>query len=108
MIFKGPFDDTCHRQQFSRGEDQTVAKAEEVFFSFFFFCSLDQWQKIPNGGAGGLGGSVSMATSQLGNHYKSKSEGDIKGLNDKDGKGGQGEMGGEDKEERRSLSFNQK
>lgn len=42
-----------------------------------------------------------MATSQLGNHCKSKREGDIKGLNDKERKGGQREMGGEDKEERR-------
>lgn len=33
------------------------------------------------------GGSVSMETSQLGNHCKSKHEGDIKGLNDKEREG---------------------
>lgn len=43
-------------------------------------------------GAGGLGGSVSMATSQLGNHCKSKREGDIKGINDEEWKGGRREM----------------
>lgn len=57
-----------------------------------FFCSLDQWQKTLTGGARGLGGSVSMATSQLGNHCKSKREGDIKGMNDEERKGGQREM----------------
>jgi len=40
-------------------------------------------------GAGGLGGSVSMATSQLGNHCKSKHEGDIKGMNDEGRRGGE-------------------
>lgn len=34
------------------------------------------------GGAGGLWDSVSMATSQLGNHWESKHEGDIKRTND--------------------------
>lgn len=97
-----------HVTDSSSAEEKTKLWQKQRKFFFFFFCSLDQWQKILNGGAGGLGGSVSMATSQLGNHYKSKSEGDIKGLNDKERKGGQGEMGGEDKEERRSFSFNQR
>lgn len=33
-----------------------------------------------------------MATSQLGNHCKSKREGDIKGINDEERKGGWREM----------------
>lgn len=45
-----------------------------------------------NAGVEGLGGSVSMATSQLGNHCKSKHEGDIKGMNDEERKGGQRKM----------------
>lgn len=48
-----------------------------------------------------LGGSVSMATSQLGKRCKSKREGDIKGLNDMEGRGGQRETADEDKEEKR-------
>lgn len=47
-----------------------------------------------SGGEGGLGGSVSMATSQLGNHCKSKREGDIKGMNDEKKRRGRGEMRG--------------
>lgn len=50
-----------------------------------------------------LGGSVSMATSQLGKRCKSKREGDIKGLNDTQRRGGQKEMVDEDKEERRGA-----
>lgn len=74
-----------------------MAKAKEVFFFLFSrpVAENAQWRSRRSGG------SVSMATSQLGNHYKLKSEGDIKGLNDKERKGGQGEMGSEDKEERR-------
>lgn len=44
-----------------------------------------------------------MATSQLGKRCKSKHEGDIKGLNDTQRKGGQKEMVDEDKEERRGT-----
>lgn len=74
-------------------EDEARVKTEEVLFCFFlFFCSLDQWQKTLAGGAGGLGGSVSMATSQLGTHCKSKREGDIKRMNDEERKGGWSEM----------------
>lgn len=36
-----------------------------------------------------LEGSVSMATSQLGKRCKSKREGDIRGLNDRERRGGQ-------------------
>lgn len=50
------------------------------------------------GGRGG--GSVSMATSQLGNCCKSKREGDIKGMNYEGRKGGRREMRWEVKTER--------
>ena len=42
-----------------------------------------------------------MATSQLGNHCKSKREGDIKGMNDEERKGGQREMRREVKTKRK-------
>lgn len=46
-----------------------------------------------------LGGSVSMATSQLGKRCKSRREGDIRGLNDTERRGGQRVTADEDKEE---------
>lgn len=62
---------------------QSVRKASikenKVCISLY---SLSSGRKMLTGGAGGLWGSVSMATSQLGNHWKSKHEGDIKGMND--------------------------
>lgn len=72
----------------SRGADETEANVEEV--GVFLFSR--PVAETLTGGAGGLGGSVSMATSQLGNHCKSKREGDIKGMNDEKRKGGQREM----------------
>lgn len=73
----------------NRGADEDEGRG-----SLRDFCSLDQWQKTLTKGAGGLGGSVSMATSQLGNHCKSKREGDIKGMNDEEKKRGWREMRG--------------
>lgn len=91
--FKRSLDDTLHEQQFKR--DGRRPKGDTERRKSCFFCPREQWQKTLNGGAG-LGGSVSMATSQLGNGCKSKHEGDIKGLNDKEGR--EKDIGSEDME----------
>lgn len=64
-------------------------------------CFVGGEKKAPKEEQQVLGGSVSMATSQLGKRCKSKREGDIKGLNDTEGRGGQRETADEDKEEKR-------
>lgn len=86
----------------NRGADKTGAKHRKSLLFFFLF-SRPVTETL-TGGAQSLGGSVSMATSQLGNHCKSKREGDIKGMNDEERKGGRegrerSETGSEDKEE---------
>ncbi len=73
----------------NRGADENRGRTQRKSGGFLFSRPVEE--RLIRG-AGGLRGSVSMATSQLGNHCKSKREGDIKGMNDEKRKGGQREM----------------
>lgn len=86
--FKFPPDDTRHGQQVNNTGAEESKGIESLYVSLF---GLETSGRHSRSGRSG-GGSVSMATSQLGNHCKSKHEGDIKGMNDEGRRGGQSEM----------------